>query len=129
MAHVWHPCFLSLLIISSMISCSTARHTRALVHPDDGHASRDLDDLNHVFNDEKVTQTQPIITKANSHTNNVGKKTIIKGIDGTMAKESSKKEASEGSKVRRLIPRQRDMDEFVAYADYKGPMHHPPRNN
>ncbi|XP_021728777.1 uncharacterized protein LOC110695835 [Chenopodium quinoa] len=91
------------------------------------HRTRSLNQVNmevvETPNKKSSTKNNVVVTKCDNVSSKVSSKSI----------SSSTKEGSSNEKCqklgRKLIPRKQDMDTFVAYADYRGPQRHPPRNN
>ncbi|XP_021717868.1 uncharacterized protein LOC110685639 [Chenopodium quinoa] len=79
----------------------------------------------------EVVETTPNNKKSSTKNNVVVTK--CDDVSSSKSVSSSVKEGSSNEKCqklgRKLIPRKQDMDTFVAYADYRGPQRHPPRNN
>ncbi|KMT08739.1 hypothetical protein BVRB_6g140100 [Beta vulgaris subsp. vulgaris] len=66
------------------------------------------------------------VTKCDYVKNKVSSKSMLSSVNEI---SSSSNEGCQRRMARRLLPRQRYMDPFIAHADYRGPQRHPPKNN
>ncbi|XP_010681161.2 uncharacterized protein LOC104896150 [Beta vulgaris subsp. vulgaris] len=152
MVNFWSPCLLSLLFICFFIASTATVSTHysilysPLISHYDGYASKEdimasnakgtpIQACASIEKRKKLKGETPnrsslkdnaAVAKCDYVKNKVSSKSMLSSVNEV---SSSSNERCQRRMARRLLPRQRYMDPFIAHADYRGPQRHPPKNN